>query len=1209
MRLVSSIFLISLVAGLPAIAGGANALFVFHGNATRAEVYDPDSLHPLASIEVGMGASHAFGLADPANAGRFGKFYVVSPAAVSIFDAEFQILGEIFLEAPTSSPVAAASLAFDGRRLLIAAAKRLIVIDTGTDQIIASPEPGFVVSSIAATSDNHIVYVMSAESGYVREFDLAANAFSSHAYVLPSVGTALAVAPDGQTVYAAVPGSVFDLRTLPRLPLPGGTEGTPSLVTSLPDLTRFGGSPDAEGPYRLGAERNWIDKLLLSYGGRYVMRVGGKWFEGSLKDAAMLRPMIDPRRGLPFQQEVVDIAMVSPRQVFAAVDGEPALLRSDPADPENAREIALASAPSGLALVSPTLTQDAGSLEQVAGDGVVIAGGGSFELTVLATGPNGFPQSQVAVFASDITPAAAQCFSELTDGNGEATLYCVAEPTESMLLLEVTLSDDAGRTAPAFGINVLPAIEFEGLAIVSGDGQTVGQEGAFELVVTAAKDGLVDKGAVLDVEVELDDDAVDVTCPAQVTTDEDGMAVIACATSEFDDSQLIPEPIKATITVSNDRGSSVTFRITIDPAITSVDTGLFKVSGNNQIVQQGRVFPLPLVVRSLIDGELQVMEQLAISTDPKEVTCPIFALTNEEGLASIQCRADTVTREIQGKILFAGPKLRSALFDARITFFGAGLAVDVEFVTASPFEGKTGKRLVDAVTARALGSSGQGVAGAEVFFFSENDVTFDPPSAISDIRGDATTTVILGCNRRGEGELMAGLADGVEMDKLNFESEAGELAGLFKVQGDNQSGSPGQRLSRALFIRTGDVCENGIRRVPLTWHVLPEPRATLSNVFQQSNDFGDASAVVSMGAYGGPFQIAVESGRFRAVFDLNTTLDPTSLVRLSGDQQSVMAEQYAAQPLVVEVRGTNGFGVSGVDVDFEVTQGSATLTETSVKSDGLGVAFTRLRATGEGAILVTASAIGQSVTFNLGTGVVGPIVPVEGFVNGASFVQGWTPGSLGSLFLSGLLGDVDGVVLPQDFPFPTTLEGVQIKVNGVPAPLIAVININGAEQINLQVPFGPGSGPATVMVERDGLSTTVEGVPLTAVQPGIFEFGLDGQLFAAILDAPPDNKLVTPSNPAVPGKVVQLFLTGLGPTNPMVGTNQPGPVPLGLPLADVSVGIDDQGVEVLGSFYAPDAITLYQINFRIPGNAQAGNRKLSVVADGVASQDSLIPIQ
>jgi len=38
-------------------------------------------------------------------------------------------------------------------------------------------------------------------------------------------------------------------------------------------------------------------------------------------------------------------------------------------------------------------------------------------------------------------------------------------------------------------------------------------------------------------------------------------------------------------------------------------------------------------------------------------------------------------------------------------------------------------------------------------------------------------------------------------------------------------------------------------------------------------------------------------------------------------------------------------------------------------------------------------------------------------------------------------------------------------------------------------------------------------------------------------------------------------------------------------------------------------LTVFQINMRIPGNAQTGTRKLSVTAGGVSSQDSLIPIQ
>ena len=616
MRLVLRILLVTLVAVLPTILKGANALFVFYGGSTRAEVYDADSLQPLASIEVGPSASHAFGLADSADSRRFSKFYVVSAAMVSIFDGEFQLVGEILFEMPNSAVVAAASLAYDGRRLVVAVGRRLMVIDTTADRIIASREPAFIPSSIVATRDNHIIYVMSSQSRYVREFDLVTNEFSTNVYGLPSAGTTLALAPDGQTVYAAVPGSVFELRKLPRTPpaaLTGSGEVVPRLVTSEPDLSGFGTSSALESPYRLGTQQRLIDKLLVSYGARYVMRVGGRWFEGSLQNAEMLRAMTDPRNGAPLGLQAVDVVMASPRQVFAAVDGEPALVRYDPADPETARELALSSAPSGLALVSPTLRQNHGSLEQVAGDGAVVARGGSFELTVLAKDANGFPQSQVAVFASDISPAAAHCVSGLTDGNGEATLYCLTDPTESTLFVEVTLSDDAGRTTLPFGIRVLPALDFEGLAIVDGDDQIVGQEAAFQLTVVAAKDALIDAGAVLDVDVEVDDDVVDVICPSQVTTDDEGMAAIACMTGKFDDSQTTPEPVKATITVTNDQGSSVVFRVTVDPAITSSNTGLFKVSGDNQVVQQARQFPLPLVVRSLIDGELQAMEQLAIS--------------------------------------------------------------------------------------------------------------------------------------------------------------------------------------------------------------------------------------------------------------------------------------------------------------------------------------------------------------------------------------------------------------------------------------------------------------------------------------------------------------------------------------------------------------------------------------------------------------------
>ena len=105
-----------------------------------------------------------------------------------------------------------------------------------------------------------------------------------------------------------------------------------------------------------------------------------------------------------------------------------------------------------------------------------------------------------------------------------------------------------------------------------------------------------------------------------------------------------------------------------------------------------------------------------------------------------------------------------------------------------------------------------------------------------------------------------------------------------------------------------------------------------------------------------------------------------------------------------------------------------------------------------------------------------------------------------------------------------------------------------------------------------------------------------------------DFTLVTPLQPALPNEIILLFLTGLGPTNPAVGTNVPGPAPPARSIVDPVVAIDDTGAEVLGSFYAPGLVTAYQVNFRIPANTQPGNRKLSFVAAGARAVEVVIPV-
>jgi uncharacterized protein (TIGR03437 family) len=146
-----------------------------------------------------------------------------------------------------------------------------------------------------------------------------------------------------------------------------------------------------------------------------------------------------------------------------------------------------------------------------------------------------------------------------------------------------------------------------------------------------------------------------------------------------------------------------------------------------------------------------------------------------------------------------------------------------------------------------------------------------------------------------------------------------------------------------------------------------------------------------------------------------------------------------------------------------------------------------------------------------------------------------------------------------------------------------------------------------VVIENNGSRATIPGVPVRPIFPQIFEFELGGTKYAAALHA--DFSVVTPQNPARSGEVILLFLTGMGATSPPIATNVAGPAPPAITLRSPSVGLNGEGMEILGSFYAPGLYTAYQINFRVGPNVRSGLASLSVVVDGVASQDAKLPIQ
>jgi uncharacterized protein (TIGR03437 family) len=159
-----------------------------------------------------------------------------------------------------------------------------------------------------------------------------------------------------------------------------------------------------------------------------------------------------------------------------------------------------------------------------------------------------------------------------------------------------------------------------------------------------------------------------------------------------------------------------------------------------------------------------------------------------------------------------------------------------------------------------------------------------------------------------------------------------------------------------------------------------------------------------------------------------------------------------------------------------------------------------------------------------------------------------------------------------------------------------------------------------VTVNVSGGSAAVN-VTVLPASPGIFETVMsDGVRRAVLLRQ--DGSFVSLANPAR-REIIRMYVTGMGPTVPAVGTNQfPSPVTDANVSGQVIVGIDNAGVRVVSARAAPNLIGVFEIAFEVPSNAPTGNNVVLSVAVNVSgdadvngrqvtrfSNGSTIPIQ
>jgi uncharacterized protein (TIGR03437 family) len=239
---------------------------------------------------------------------------------------------------------------------------------------------------------------------------------------------------------------------------------------------------------------------------------------------------------------------------------------------------------------------------------------------------------------------------------------------------------------------------------------------------------------------------------------------------------------------------------------------------------------------------------------------------------------------------------------------------------------------------------------------------------------------------------------------------------------------------------------------------------------------------------------------------------------------------------------------------------------------------------------------GQTITYtydkagNLLSRVIGsasasaaPTINPGGVVNAASYTTPLVRGELATIFGTNL---AVGRASASALPLPTTLNGVQVTVGGIAAPLYFV----SAMQINFQVPFEePITGSVPVVVIQNGMPTVPQQVTMAEYAPGIFMYARTASALDPVI-VHADNTLVTPDHPASANEILVIYATGVGSFDNPPATGAPAsssPIARSKVLPVVTVG----GVagQTLFAGLTPGDVGLVQINIQLPATLPPGS--------------------
>jgi len=312
--------------------------------------------------------------------------------------------------------------------------------------------------------------------------------------------------------------------------------------------------------------------------------------------------------------------------------------------------------------------------------------------------------------------------------------------------------------------------------------------------------------------------------------------------------------------------------------------------------------------------------------------------------------------------------------------------------------------------------------------------------------------------------------------------------------------------------------------------------------------------------------------------------------------------------LELDFKVVDRFGVPVRNLPYRWTGIGASSTAGRATDDlGIGYAVVNIGSqVGEQSFKVDAGNL--PLTFD-GRVLLAPTIRSGGVVNAGSGLAGAAPGAYVTIYGVALSPSTRSSNTPY---LPLSLSGVSVSFDAPQANLSLPgrISFVSDSQINVQVPWElQGLNSVQMKVSFGLLQSSLYTLQLSEFAPAFFEFAdpATGRLMAAALDQ--SFQLVSSSNPVGRGKVLQLYVNGLGAVS---NTPASGEIALGQPLSTTRVQpvvtIGGQPAAVQFSGLAPNLVGLYQVNVLVPENSPTGVQQVTLSINGVASKSTNVAV-